>query len=397
MRDSLRLVGRLLRHTLLPAGRGGPRTPRRVLVLVPFLLLYLLLQGVHWIGFLLDELFFPGYRRVRVREPLFVVGLPRSGTSFLQRVLADDRERFTTLRLWELLLAPSVTERTLWLALARLDRGLGRPVGRLVERAGARGFAFMEAVHEVRLDEPEEDYFLLLPVFACFLLVVAWPDHPEVWRLTRFDSWPEAERARILRFYRSCLQRHLYVVGSDRRLLSKNPSFTPMVRSLAETFPDARFVCCVRDPREAVPSLLSSLRAGADRFGWRVEEPAYRDRFVDMARRFGEHALTSLEPGRSVWVPLHRLSEDVEGTVRGVYRHFGWRPGEEMEAALGRRTAASRRHRSAHRYDLAEFDLDPAALERSFEALYRTFDFPTGSAPDPAAAGSPDTRLPGAP
>jgi hypothetical protein len=98
-----------------------------------------------------------------------------------------------------------------------------------------------------------------------------------------------------------------------------------------------------------------------------------------------------------VWVPLHRLSEDVEGTVRGVYRHFGWRPGEEMEAALGRRTAASRRHRSAHRYDLAEFDLDPAALERSFEALYRTFDFPTGSAPDPAAAGSPDTRLPGAP
>ena len=81
-----------------------------LLFFVPALLL---LQGAHWVGFLLDDLFFRGYRNITVRDPLFVVGLPRSGTSFLQRVLAQDSERFTTLRLWELILAPSVTERML--------------------------------------------------------------------------------------------------------------------------------------------------------------------------------------------------------------------------------------------------------------------------------------------
>lgn len=389
MTGRLALVARLVRHTLVPPGGGGPRTLRRGLALLLFVPPFLALQAVHWLGFLLDEILFRGYRRVEVREPLFVVGMPRSGTSFLQRVLADDEERFTTLRLWELLLAPSVTERKLWLALGRMDRVLGRPLGRLLDRAGSRGFAFMDAVHRVDLREPEEDYFLLLPVFACFLLVVAWPDHAEVWRLTRFDAWPEEERRRILGFYRSCLQRHLYVVGPERRILSKNPSFTPMVASLAVTFPGARFVCCVRDPREAVPSLLSSLQAGADLFGWSVAEPGRRDRFVGMLRDFTEHALAELDGDRSAFVPLHELSDDVAGTVRRVYESFGWRPGPGMEAALARRSRASRRHRSRHRYDLDSYDLDARELERTFAALHEAFDFPVAPASGPSGADAP--------
>lgn len=391
MKGRAALLARLLRHTLVPGG-GGPATFRRLAVLVPFVPLFLFLQLLHWLGFLLDDLIFRGYREVEVREPVFVVGMPRSGTTFLQKVLADDEARFTTLRLWELLLAPSVTERKAWGALGAVDRALGRPVGRLRERAERRGFAFMEAIHEVDLEAPEEDYFLLLPVFACFLLVVAWPDHPEVWRLTRVDEWPEAERRRIVNFYRTCLQRHLYVVGAERRVLSKNPSFTPMVGSLARAFPDARFICCVRDPKEAVPSLLSSLEAGGRVFGWSPAEPRRRDRFVDMVRRFTEHAVARLPEDRSAFLPLHRLSADPEGTVRRLYDGFGWRPDPAMAAALERRAAAARDHRSTHRYDLADYGLEPAGLERAFHVLYRTFDFPTGDAADPVRGDDPALR-----
>ncbi len=339
---------------------------------------FLLLQLLHWIGFLLDEILFRGYRKVQVREPLFIVGLPRSGTSFLQRVLARDTERFTTLRLWELLLAPSVTERRFWLALAALDRAMGSPFGRLFAWGGERGFRWMEAIHEVSLSDPEEDYFLLLPAFACFLLVVPFPYHDAVWQLARFDALPKKERDRIMAFYRAGLQRHLYVVGPRRQLLSKNPSFTPFIRSLLGTFPDARILCCVREPEKVVPSLLSSIRTGAELFGYDVGEPRIRDRFVEMLEFFARHALESLSPlpeEQHAFVPMSTMKKDVEGFVLGVYRRFGWAPGPGFRERLKVEAARGEAFRSRHRYTLEEFGLSGGEVRERFAPLNRRFGF----------------------
>lgn len=365
------LILRLLRLTLSPAALR-PWGVRRAVVLALFVPLFLLVQSAHWLGLLLDELLFPGYRRIRVREPVFVVGLPRSGTSYLQRVLARDEARFTTLRLWELLLAPSVTERRLWRALAGLDRRLGGAGRRLVRAAQRLAFRFMDQVHSVDLADPEEDYFLLLPAFACFLLVVPFPCHDAVWALARFDDLEPSERRRLVGFYRSCLQRHLYVVGPERTLLSKNPSFTPLIRSLLEAFPRARLIVSVRDPVESVPSLLSSLRDGARIFGWDVATPRYRDRLVDMLRDFVDRAAAALPdlPGdRWCVVPLGSLREDVGGTVADVYRRFGWSPTPAFRAALAEETVRAREHRSGHRYAPEEFGLAAEDLSRRFDPL----------------------------
>ncbi|MFT4901153.1 MAG: hypothetical protein ACI81V_000420 [Lentimonas sp.] len=52
--------------------------------------LFLGLQLIHWLGFLIDELCYPHYRRIEVKAPLFIAGIPRSGTSFVHRTLASD-------------------------------------------------------------------------------------------------------------------------------------------------------------------------------------------------------------------------------------------------------------------------------------------------------------------
>ena len=65
---------------------------------------------------------FPGYREVEIRDPVHVVGIPRSGTTYMHRALAA-HPGFTSLRKWELLLAPSVTKKKFFfLLLGRLDR-----------------------------------------------------------------------------------------------------------------------------------------------------------------------------------------------------------------------------------------------------------------------------------
>jgi hypothetical protein len=121
------------------ADRRYRPSPLALLAMVGFLPLFAMVQAIHWIGFLLDEVLFPGYRRVTVRRPIFVLGPPRSGTTLVHRVLARD-DQFTTLHTWECLFAPSVTQRRFWMALDRLDRWLGRYVGRGIERL-ERGLA----------------------------------------------------------------------------------------------------------------------------------------------------------------------------------------------------------------------------------------------------------------
>ena len=334
---------------------------------------------------LLDDLLFPAYRRIEVEAPLFVVGIPRSGTTFLHRVLARD-PRFTTPRLWELVLAPSIVQRKAVRTLARIDGWVGRPLGRLVRRLEGRLFRALDDVHPVTLDAPEEDYFALLPAFACFLLVVPFPGHPAVWELARFDELPEATRRRVMAYYRSILQRHVFVHGR-RTVLSKNPSFSPMIRSLRQTFPDARFVFCVRDPLEAVPSLISSLRAGAAFFGWDPTAAEHAHRFLEMLRYYTEHALDTL-PGWPAdvraFVSMADLTDDVPGAVAALYERFGWTPTAAFRVALDAEHERSRRYSSGHRYALEEVGLTADEVRARLHRMIRHFDY---GAPEPEAIG----------
>lgn len=339
---------------------------------------FVLIQLSHWIGFLLDELLFPRYRRVPVREPWFIVGLPRSGTTNLQRILALDA-RVTTMQTWELLLAPSVTERRLWWAMAAVDRSLGRPGGRLVTRLERLATARLEAIHPSTLRDPEEDFLLLLPAFACFLLVLAFPEHPEIWRLSRLDDLAPRERHALIRFYRSCVQRHLYTVGPGKVYVSKNPSFTPFVESLSRAFPDARFLCCMRDPLETVPSQLSSIQGGLAFFGIDRIGTTLAGRFVSLMEHYARHALAvseTLPAHRWAFVSLADMHRDAAGTLVAAFEKLRWKMEGDFRVHLQRASVQSREYQSQHRYRLEDFGLERAALARRFVFLTNRFGFP---------------------
>ena len=207
-------------------------------------------QALNWLGLLLDEVFFRGYRRIEIHRPLFVVGPPRTGTTHLHHVLSTGPET-TTFRTWECLFGVSVTGRYACLGLGKLR---------------------LDEIHPVRMDDPEEDFLALLPPLACFLIVVPLPRARWLWRLARFDrDVGPAERRALLSYYRRAIQRHLYVFGDDKTFLSKNASFAGMTQSLLDEFPDARIIATVRDPLKVVPSQLSSLRPALELCGTACE------------------------------------------------------------------------------------------------------------------------------
>jgi len=265
---SLRLHARWWLGAFTPSGRRvAPLGPRRLVLLFLLFPAFLLLQTVHWLGFLIDEVLFRGYRQLVIRSPLFITGVPRSGTTFVHRTLASDAEQFTTFRTWEALFAPSIVERKILRGLARLDRRLGAPMQRAAAALSRRLTGEFAHIHEVGLEAPEEDYLALLPAGGCFILVLAFPASDWLWRLGRFPELPRAERQVMLDFYHAMLQKHLYVAGGERRLLSKNASFGSWLPELERRFPDARFLVCVREPTAALSSQISSVGAGLAHFG----------------------------------------------------------------------------------------------------------------------------------
>jgi hypothetical protein len=342
-------------------------------VMSGFIPLFALVQSIHWIGFLLDEIFYRGYRRVEIREPLFVLGVPRSGTTHLHRLLAEDTN-LTTFSTWECLFAPSVTERRFWLGVGRLDARVGRPLGRLLDRIERLAFGGLDAVHPMRLSDPEEDYFALVPVLASFILILPFPQSDLLWRMGTFDrDMPESKRARLMEQYGNCLRKHLYVRGQDKRLLSKNAAFAPLAGSLAEQFPDARFLVCLREPQSTLPSQLSSLEPGIAFFGVESVVPDFHERLTAQLGFYYnnlERVLGELPEERCAWVTMHELKSDLAHRMPRIYEQLGLPLSEAFRTAIGRQATEARSYRSAHDYSLARFGLTREDIDRDLGEVY---------------------------
>lgn len=386
------LIGSSL--TRSPDGQA-PLRPRRVLILLAFLPVFAFGQLLHWLGFLLDDLFFRGWRRVEIKAPVFVLGVPRSGTTRLHQVLAQD-DQFTTFRTWECLFAPSVTQRRFFLALARLDRAIGAPAARLLRWLERRAFAGLDAVHPMGLTTPEEDYFALMPVLSCFILALPFPGFEHIWRVGRFDEALSArERERLLDFYQASLKRHLYVHGPSRRLLSKNAAFASWAQSLAERFPDARFIVSLRDPLETVPSQLSSIGAGLAFFGVPADSQPVRQRLTAQLAFYYENLdrlRERLPDTRHAALGMPALRAELGQTLTTIYARFGLPLSDAFAQVLAQEDNQARRYRSAHRYSLEQFGLSAAGLGERFARAYRhpalALATPAGAENAPAAAAA---------
>lgn len=354
-------------------------TPRRFAVMLVFSAVLLLLQSVHWLAFLVDDILFRGYRSVEIRKPLFIVGVPRSGTTFLHRLLASDHETFTTLSLWELIFAPTVSERKVVQALALVDRRVGAPLKGLIERVERAAFGGLEEVHRISLFSPEEDYFTLVPIYACYLMILPFPFHEDLGHLAFFDDQtPEPDKERIMGFYKTCLQRHLYVRGTEKILLSKNVSFGPMVDTLSRVFPDCRVIGTVRDPLRAVPSHLSSMLEGAAFFDNDTRGDRFRNQMIDVQRYAYTHlseVLPRLPRERHRIIRMEDLRADLEKEVTAVYQRFHITMTSGFRDRLRRQTRKQKVYRSRHRYDPAWYNLSEGDIVQQFSDVYHRFGY----------------------
>lgn len=383
----------LCRNGLRLKGGMEGRFWRRLLVILLLIPTSAVVLLTHWICLLFDELLFHRYRKVSIKAPVFVTGVPRSGTTFLHRVLASDPQ-FTTFSTWECLFAPSIVQKKIILAIGALDARFGGVLKRVVDKITATVTQDLSDIHATRLDAPEEDYFVFMPLLLCFILVVVFPGSEIIWRMGFFDRAMSAtEKRRLMSYYRACLQKHLYVFGEEKTLLSKNASFASLVQSLTDEFSDARFIYCLRDPQETLPSQLSSLRGAMLACGNDPDSPQFRDRMVELLSFQYENLLETVsraKPGtRQSVINMDVLKNDLLCAMDTIYQQLALTATPAFQTTLTVEARQASRFRSQHSYSARQFGYDEQTIKRRFSHVYSHPDFQqsqaTGKSPRTAA------------
>jgi hypothetical protein len=179
-----------------------------------------------------------------------------------------------------------------------------------------------------------------------------------------------------MRFYRSMLQRHLYVHGEHLRVVSKNPSFTPKIRSLMEVFPDARFVNLVRDPVELLPSMTNWFAYCWHYFGAPSDPYPNRRRILDIAGhwyRYPEQVFVELPAQQARTLRFDELISETSTIVRELY--------ETMDLTVSPRFAeilddADRLPTKATQTpSLAQVGLSEQDIDREFSDIRQRYGF----------------------
>lgn len=234
--------------------------PRRIIVLALFYFLFPIIELNNWFGFWLDKIFYPKFENLKITNPVFVIGNYRSGTTLLHRYLSFDYRRFTSMTGWEIFIAPSIIQRKFLYLIGVMDQFFGSPVVRTFDYLWEKFAQGPVYFHKMGVREPEEDENLLAHTWSGVIALNLFPEFengklPGYAYLDKLLN--QKQKDRIMKFYQSCIQRHLYFHGGKKVYLSKSPSFSGHISTLIETFPDAKFIYIIRSPYEVVPSSIN--------------------------------------------------------------------------------------------------------------------------------------------
>jgi len=355
-----------------------------------------LVAGVNAVCFALDPIFFPGLRKTELREPVFVIGHGRSGTTHLHDLLYQDGERFSCFLMYELFWSALIPKKLirLW---AHIDAEyFGSHFERRAQARSDARYSRTQDAHHQAADYPEEDDGILTYSCASGSWSLRVPDLSVV-GFHYLDDWPDRKRRRMMRFYRECLRRQLYLNGSQKIHLSKNPTFTGRVESLIEFFPDAKFIIPYRNPLETMPSLLKLMHGF-----WAIRGVSEErmEKGYELIRQQSLHSYTypaevlARHPEvQRTEVDYRELIENPKAVVQRVYREFGYEMTPQFEQTLDEAQAQAGQHQTKHRYSLEEFGLDEEQIRATLSALFDRFEWTSTQDPgDPGrsqAEGAP--------
>lgn len=303
---------------------------------------------------------YPQHADVPIERPIFVTGLPRTGTTAIHRLLAADPVH-QGLELWLAEFPQPRPPRETWPqnpVFAELDARFKKAHEENPDYTG---------LHYMTADEVEECWQLLRQSLhsVSYETLAHVPTYAQ-WLARRNWAKPYARH-----------RKNLQLIGlhePEKRWVLKNPSHLFALDALFETYPDALVVQCHRPPETIMASMCSLAQHTTE--GW---SNAFRGEVIgadaletwSRGLRLFAQERAKHDPAQFCDVDYFALVKDPIATVADVYRHFGIELTDAARSAMATADEASRQGPRApkHTYSLADYGLTAEQVKERFAGL----------------------------
>jgi hypothetical protein len=301
----------------------------------------------------------------RVERPLFIVGLPRTGSSILHELLAQDPENRTPMT-WEVKFPCPPPELAFFHTdprIAAMDAELAQMDTLIPE---------FKKMHPQAAELPQECLNMTTHEFASIFFSVSH-------NVPGYQAWLDTvDMAPVYAFHHRMLQLLHWHCPPYRWVMKSSSHLWSMDALLAE-YPDACIVQTHRDPLKVLASFTSLVTTLRRFYSSRVE-----------TREIGEQQAAFLSAGLSRAVEFRSSGRlpaaqvldlqfgdfiaDPVGQIAAIYRHFGRELSPEAARRMQRFLAANPGDKHGkHSYRFAATGLDATMERRRFAAYQERF------------------------
>jgi hypothetical protein len=300
-----------------------------------------------------------------ISQPVFILGLPRSGTTFLHNLLAEDSANLVP-RAWQTIYP---------YPLRGASPNGNDPRPQIVTRQLANFVRFVPellSLHPLDATAAQE----------CIEIT------GHVMRSLRFDTthyipsyqdWLDrAGHLEAYRFHKRFLQHLQHQHGRSDWIL-KSPDHIYALDAILEVYPDARFVFVHRDPIKVMASVARLTELLRIPFSRRVDRlqigRQVTDRWVEGSQMLIEASDRFRHCSERIYhIRYKDLVSEPLSIVSATYRHFGRTLSERAEASI-RAALAARPHGGYgdNHYRLEDYGIDPAIERRRFSPYVAHF------------------------
>tara|TARA_B100000029_G_scaffold20175_2_gene20408 strand:- start:250 stop:1215 length:966 start_codon:yes stop_codon:yes gene_type:complete len=318
---------------------------------------------------LLDNIFFPSLIRKKIKNPIIIVGNPRSGTTFLQRFLVKNDFGIGT-QLWQMIYSSVILQIII------------KPILPVLEYISPAKHHSTEA-HKTSLSSVETDDvgilfryfdgFFLYGFILCFsdIDLFNWVDPKKRNNLNRDIKWLNKIWKRIL------------INKKNDRIVAKLFSLSSNSPDFLKEQPDAKILYMVREPLNVIPSGLSLVTGVLDKMFGFWDLPISKQKLfisrlykglVELLNRFSDDWNNNkIDKSKVMIVHFNKMMNDFDGLMHEIIKFTNHNSNEKLLRNIKITSDKQKKYKSKHKYDLNKFGLSEEKIRQDCKKYYETF------------------------
>ena len=297
-------------------------------------------------------------------DPVFVIGLPRSGTSLLFNLLSLDLAHRSPMY-WEIMHLMPLTKTQAARKRREFKTNTELKLAKTI-------IPKLRAIHTIRATTPEECQQIATMNIRSFvyMCMADVPEYVEYLKSTSFDS--------VFKWHKKFYQ-VLELNGKPRRWLLKDPSHIGHIPEILKEYPNAKFIHIHRDPTESVASFCSLTKNVRMAFSKKIDTDNIGKTVID----FWNHNLTkgmedrkSLSSDQIVDIQYSEFVKNPLDHIKNTYQQLNFDMNIQTENKIQKYLEQDKNIlKPEHRYTLDEFGLNQKDIKGQFKEYMLNYDF----------------------